>query len=132
PSDAEVNRLALSPSPFFSLERSLPNFPVAAAVCRAGGEPLQIEEVVVAPPKAYEVRIKIICTSLCHSDITIWSIKVSSPPSVACPHRPFPSPSSALLAAGSRRLPQNFRPRGRRVKRLVAIDIGSSDGGRRT
>ncbi|URE18196.1 leucine rich repeat domain containing protein [Musa troglodytarum] len=46
-----------------------------AAVCRAGGEPLRIEEVVVAPPKAYEVRIKIICTSLCHSDVTIWSIK---------------------------------------------------------
>ncbi|CAL9773325.1 unnamed protein product [Musa acuminata subsp. burmannicoides] len=46
-----------------------------AAVCRAGGEPLQIEDVVVAPPRAYEVRIKIICTSLCHSDVTIWSIK---------------------------------------------------------
>lgn len=47
----------------------------AAAVSRAAGEPLQIEEVVVAPPKEYEVRIKIICTSLCHSDITFWRMK---------------------------------------------------------
>ncbi|PKU84730.1 alcohol dehydrogenase-like 7 [Dendrobium catenatum] len=43
-----------------------------AAVCRAPGEPLVIEEVEVAPPKAFEVRIKIICTSLCHSDLTFW------------------------------------------------------------
>ncbi|URE18191.1 leucine rich repeat domain containing protein [Musa troglodytarum] len=49
--------------------------PEAHQMPRAGGEPLRIEEVVVAPPKAYEVRIKIICTSLCHSDVTIWSIK---------------------------------------------------------
>ncbi|KAJ1687207.1 hypothetical protein LUZ63_018597 [Rhynchospora breviuscula] len=46
-----------------------------AAVSRAGGEPLQIEEVVVAPPQAYEVRIKIICTSLCHTDVTFWRMK---------------------------------------------------------
>ncbi|KAJ4767647.1 alcohol dehydrogenase [Rhynchospora pubera] len=46
-----------------------------AAVGRAAGEPLQIEEVVVAPPKAHEVRIKIICTSLCHSDVTFWRMK---------------------------------------------------------
>ncbi|KAG0480334.1 hypothetical protein HPP92_011192 [Vanilla planifolia] len=43
-----------------------------AAVCRGNGEPLLIEDVVVAPPKAFEVRIKIICTSLCHSDLTFW------------------------------------------------------------
>ncbi|XP_042435808.1 alcohol dehydrogenase-like 7 [Zingiber officinale] len=46
-----------------------------AAVCRAAGERLQIEEVVVAPPQRHEVRIKIICTSLCHSDITFWRMK---------------------------------------------------------
>ncbi|KAL5210055.1 hypothetical protein ABZP36_005678 [Zizania latifolia] len=46
-----------------------------AAVCRAAGEPLTIEEIVVDPPKAYEIRIKIICTSLCHTDITIWRVK---------------------------------------------------------
>lgn len=46
-----------------------------AAVSRVAGEPLRIEEVVVAPPKAYEVRIKIICTSLCHTDFTFWQMK---------------------------------------------------------
>ncbi|KAL9254511.1 Alcohol dehydrogenase-like 2-like protein [Drosera capensis] len=45
-----------------------------AAVCRKAGEPLAIEEIEVAPPKAWEVRIKILCTSLCHTDVTIWQI----------------------------------------------------------
>ncbi|XP_077214088.1 alcohol dehydrogenase-like 1 [Tasmannia lanceolata] len=45
-----------------------------AAVCRKAGEPLEIEEVEVAPPKGWEVRIKIVCTSLCHSDITFWKM----------------------------------------------------------
>jgi S-(hydroxymethyl)glutathione dehydrogenase/alcohol dehydrogenase len=47
-------------------------------VCRAAGQPLTIEEIVVDPPKAYEIRIKIICTSLCHTDITIWQAKVKA------------------------------------------------------
>ncbi|XP_059278903.1 alcohol dehydrogenase-like 7 isoform X2 [Lycium ferocissimum] len=46
-----------------------------AAVARKAGEPLVIEEVIVAPPKAHEVRLKIICTSLCYSDITFWRMK---------------------------------------------------------
>ncbi|XP_010916714.1 alcohol dehydrogenase-like 7 [Elaeis guineensis] len=46
-----------------------------AAVSRAPGEPLRIEEVVVAPPRAYEIRIKIICTSVCHTDVTFWRMK---------------------------------------------------------
>ncbi|KAI3873896.1 hypothetical protein MKW98_001545 [Papaver atlanticum] len=45
---------------------------VAGAVCRAAGEALVIEEIEVAAPKAYEVRIKVLCTSLCHSDLTYW------------------------------------------------------------
>ncbi|KAG2542852.1 hypothetical protein PVAP13_9NG816700 [Panicum virgatum] len=49
-----------------------------AAVCRAAGEPLVVEEIVVDPPKAYEIRIKIVCTSLCHSDITFWRGKVAT------------------------------------------------------
>ncbi|WVZ56258.1 hypothetical protein U9M48_006815 [Paspalum notatum var. saurae] len=48
----------------------------AAAVCRAAGEPLTIEEIVVDPPKPYEIRIKIICTSLCHTGITFWKAKI--------------------------------------------------------
>ncbi|CAN6199853.1 unnamed protein product [Urochloa humidicola] len=46
-----------------------------AAVCKAAGEPLEMEEVEVAPPRAHEVRVKIICTSLCHTDITFWRVK---------------------------------------------------------
>ncbi|XP_076925440.1 alcohol dehydrogenase-like 7 [Bidens hawaiensis] len=46
-----------------------------AAIVRKPGEPLVIEEVIVAPPKRREVRIKIICTSLCHSDLTFWKMK---------------------------------------------------------
>ncbi|GFZ10503.1 zinc-binding alcohol dehydrogenase family protein [Actinidia rufa] len=46
-----------------------------AAIGREAGEPLVIEEVMVAPPEAHEVRIRILCTSLCHSDITFWKMK---------------------------------------------------------
>ncbi|XP_049363234.1 alcohol dehydrogenase-like 7 isoform X2 [Solanum verrucosum] len=46
-----------------------------AAVARKAGEPLVIEEVIVAPPKAHEVRLKIICTSLCYTDIIAWRMK---------------------------------------------------------
>ncbi|KMS96091.1 hypothetical protein BVRB_002030 [Beta vulgaris subsp. vulgaris] len=46
-----------------------------AAIAREAGQPLLIEEVIVAPPKAHEVRIKILCTSLCYSDITFWKLK---------------------------------------------------------
>jgi S-(hydroxymethyl)glutathione dehydrogenase/alcohol dehydrogenase len=30
----------------------------------------------VAPPRAHEVRIRILCTSLCHTDVTFWRMKV--------------------------------------------------------
>ncbi|KAJ8747836.1 hypothetical protein K2173_012966 [Erythroxylum novogranatense] len=46
-----------------------------AAISRAPGEPLVIEEIQVDPPKAWEVRIRILCTSLCHSDVTFWKMK---------------------------------------------------------
>lgn len=42
------------------------------AVCWAAGEPLVIEDVQVDPPKAGEVRIKVLYTSLCRSDVTFW------------------------------------------------------------
>ncbi|KAF3658637.1 Alcohol dehydrogenase-like 7 [Capsicum annuum] len=54
-----------------------------AAVCRKAGEPLIIEEIEVAPPSSWEVRIKIICTSLCQSDISLW--KLSAGPLSAFP-----------------------------------------------
>ncbi|KAJ0085700.1 hypothetical protein Patl1_09441 [Pistacia atlantica] len=46
-----------------------------AAIARVPGEPLVIEEILVDPPSSHEVRIRIICTSLCHSDLTIWKMK---------------------------------------------------------
>ncbi|KAL0314483.1 UNVERIFIED_CONTAM: Alcohol dehydrogenase-like 7 [Sesamum angustifolium] len=49
-----------------------------AAIARKAGDPLVIEEVIVAPPRAGEVRIKIICSSLCYSDITF--LKLKDPP----------------------------------------------------
>jgi len=48
----------------------------AAAVSKAAGQPLEMEEVEVAPPRAHEVLVRIICTSLCHTDITFWRMKV--------------------------------------------------------
>ncbi|XP_038648721.1 alcohol dehydrogenase class-3 [Scyliorhinus canicula] len=39
-----------------------------AAVAWEAGKPLSIEDVEVAPPKAHEVRIKIIATAVCHTD----------------------------------------------------------------
>jgi NADPH:quinone reductase-like Zn-dependent oxidoreductase len=37
-----------------------------------------IEEIQVDPPQAYEVRIKILCTSLCHTDVTFWKLDLVS------------------------------------------------------
>ncbi|XP_011861627.1 PREDICTED: alcohol dehydrogenase class-3 [Vollenhovia emeryi] len=39
-----------------------------AAVAWKEGEPLSLEEVEVAPPKAHEVRVQIVATALCHTD----------------------------------------------------------------
>ncbi|KAL6212719.1 hypothetical protein ACLB2K_017937 [Fragaria x ananassa] len=46
-----------------------------AAVSRKPGEPLVIEEIIVAPPMPHEVRVRIVYTSMCHSDITFWKMK---------------------------------------------------------
>ncbi|XP_044512326.1 alcohol dehydrogenase-like 7 [Mangifera indica] len=46
-----------------------------AAIARVPGESLVIEEILVDPPSSHEVRIRIICTGLCHSDITFWKMK---------------------------------------------------------
>ncbi|RYR00267.1 hypothetical protein Ahy_B07g088373 [Arachis hypogaea] len=46
-----------------------------AAVSRKQGEALSIEEIIVAPPMACEARIKVICTTLCHVDLTFWNTK---------------------------------------------------------
>lgn len=54
-----------------------------AAICKEPGEALVIEEIEVAPPEAWEIRIKILCTSLCHTDVTFWKMNDG-------PERSFP------------------------------------------
>ncbi|PFH52617.1 hypothetical protein AMATHDRAFT_74091 [Amanita thiersii Skay4041] len=39
-----------------------------AAVCWGAGEPLKLEDIEVAPPRAHEVRIRILHTGICHTD----------------------------------------------------------------
>ncbi|KAL6214027.1 hypothetical protein ACLB2K_013465 [Fragaria x ananassa] len=50
-----------------------------AAVAWEAGKPLVIEEVEVAPPQANEVRVKILYTSLCHTDVYFWEAKGQNP-----------------------------------------------------
>ncbi|GMJ02403.1 ARABIDOPSIS THALIANA ALCOHOL DEHYDROGENASE, ALCOHOL DEHYDROGENASE, alcohol dehydrogenase 1 [Hibiscus trionum] len=50
-----------------------------AAVAWEAGKPLSIEEVEVAPPQKDEVRIKILFTALCHTDIYYWECKGYTP-----------------------------------------------------
>lgn len=40
-----------------------------AAVCRAFGEPLAVEDIDLAPPGPGEIRVKIAACAICHSDI---------------------------------------------------------------
>lgn len=53
-----------------------PSLCVTAAVAWEAGKPLVIEEVEVAPPQANEVRVKILFTALCHTDVYFWEAKV--------------------------------------------------------
>ncbi|CDP04608.1 unnamed protein product [Coffea canephora] len=46
-----------------------------AAVARKAGEALVIEEIIVAPPKAHELRVRVLCSALCFSDIHFWRLK---------------------------------------------------------
>ncbi|KAL7128310.1 hypothetical protein ABFS83_14G307700 [Erythranthe nasuta] len=50
-----------------------------AAVSWEAGKPLVIEEVEVAPPQKMEVRVKILFTSLCHTDVYFWEAKGQTP-----------------------------------------------------
>ncbi|VVA33458.1 PREDICTED: alcohol, partial [Prunus dulcis] len=49
------------------------------AVAWEAGKPLSIEEVEVAPPQKEEVRLKILFTSLCHTDVYFWEAKGQHP-----------------------------------------------------
>ncbi|KAK4600977.1 hypothetical protein RGQ29_010525 [Quercus rubra] len=50
-----------------------------AAVAWEAGKPLVIEEVELAPPQANEVRMKILFTALCHTDVYFWEAKGQTP-----------------------------------------------------
>ncbi|XP_021898609.1 alcohol dehydrogenase class-P [Carica papaya] len=50
-----------------------------AAVAWEAGKPLVMEEVEVAPPQQNEVRLKILFTSLCHTDVYFWEAKGQAP-----------------------------------------------------
>ncbi|GFS37553.1 alcohol dehydrogenase 1 [Actinidia rufa] len=50
-----------------------------AAVAWEAGKPLVIEEVEVAPPQKMEVRLKILYTALCHTDVYFWEAKGQNP-----------------------------------------------------
>ncbi|RVW32760.1 Alcohol dehydrogenase 1 [Vitis vinifera] len=52
---------------------------ITAAVAWEAGKPLVIEEVEVAPPQVMEVRLKILFTSLCHTDVYFWEAKGQTP-----------------------------------------------------
>ncbi|XP_058151022.1 all-trans-retinol dehydrogenase [NAD(+)] ADH1B-like isoform X2 [Dasypus novemcinctus] len=57
-----------------------------AAVLWELKKPLSIEEVEVAPPKAYEVRIKMVATGICHSDDHVISGDLLTPLPVILGH----------------------------------------------
>ncbi|KAJ6830541.1 alcohol dehydrogenase-like 6 [Iris pallida] len=46
-----------------------------AAVAWGPGEPLVMEQVEVDPPLPMEIRLRVVCTSLCRSDVTQWESK---------------------------------------------------------
>ena len=41
------------------------------------GQPFVIEEIQVDPPQKMEVRVKILYTSICHTDLSFWKGEVS-------------------------------------------------------
>ncbi|KAK7312140.1 hypothetical protein VNO77_35779 [Canavalia gladiata] len=41
-----------------------------AAICWEVGKPVTVEEIQIDPPKATEVRVKMLCASICHTDIS--------------------------------------------------------------
>jgi len=57
-----------------------------AAVLRDKGGPLVIEELELDPPKAGEVKIKMVATGICHSDFSVINGKLRAPLPVVLGH----------------------------------------------
>ena len=67
---------------YLSLKMSIENFEGKIIKCKAAvswepNKPLSLEMIEVAPPKDEEVRIKILNSALCHTDVYTWSGKDS-------------------------------------------------------
>ncbi|EWG07477.1 MAG: alcohol dehydrogenase zinc-binding domain-containing protein [Candidatus Aramenus sulfurataquae] len=58
-----------------------------AAVLFKYNEPLKVvDNVTISPPKAGEVKIKVVTTGLCHSDVNVFEGKTPVPPPVVAGH----------------------------------------------
>jgi S-(hydroxymethyl)glutathione dehydrogenase / alcohol dehydrogenase len=57
------------PAEFALFARCFKEDKVKAAVCRAFGQPLVIEDVMLDPPKTGEVKVRLTATAICHSDV---------------------------------------------------------------
>src|SRR5580698_9531332 len=55
---------------------------VRAAVCTGLNEPWKTEEIELDPPKAREVRVKMVWSGMCHSDEHLRTGDISAPPEV--------------------------------------------------
>ena len=69
------------------------------AMVAFGVDDLREEEIVVAPPKAGEVRVKVVCNALCHTDI--YTLSGQDPEGL------FPSILGMPCARRSRNLPSH-------------------------
>ena len=58
---------------FFSTSPQPQPLVCKAAVAYAPNEPLKVENITVAAPKAGEVRIQVVANALCHTDLYTWS-----------------------------------------------------------
>ncbi|KAF5942431.1 hypothetical protein HYC85_020073 [Camellia sinensis] len=87
----DVDSISIRTTSIVSVSECVPVVPVAVstfdiAVAWEAGKPLVIEEVEVAPPQKMEVRVKILYTSLCHTDVYFCEAKVSSLVSINSSH----------------------------------------------
>jgi Zn-dependent alcohol dehydrogenase len=57
-----------------------------AAVCRAIGEPVVVEEILVHPPRAGEVTVKLAACGVCHSDLSATNGTIPFPPPMVLGH----------------------------------------------
>ncbi|EPR39850.1 Alcohol dehydrogenase GroES domain protein [Desulfovibrio sp. X2] len=53
--------------------------PLRAAVLRAGGEPLRMEDLRLEPPRPDEILVRLAASGVCHTDIGLWEYGESGP-----------------------------------------------------